>query len=318
MRRREFLGLAAALTVNPFSMISKSFGAKHHEMFGWIPNKGGPGPSLYQVSDLKGYATADKALLWKPWEKVLGKSWVLRSQLGPDCVANATASVVDLLTAIQIYLRNRAHSYVANSSSDMIYSGCRNIIGVELSGYKPSAGAMGEWSALYLQRYGNLVMQQYGDIDLSIYTKESLNYWDDKGVPNHLLEIAKEHPLVSAVKINNWSEARDALASGNPIVFTGLLSFSNTVRDNQGFCVPDGLRWPHAWTLAGYRDDRPGGLLINSWGQWASGPKALDQPDGSIWVDAEHLDNMMSRFNDSYAYSSYRGFQRPEKDYKLW
>jgi hypothetical protein len=288
--------------------------------FGWIPNDGCGEPSVYKVGNLKDYGKNKVVCLWKAWNAVNG-IWKPRSQQGPDCVANASGSAIDVATCVQMLWRNKAHLYLADSSTDMIYSGCRNIIGVEEIGHKTSAGAFGNWAVKYLQRYGNLFRINYTDfnIDLTPYTSSTMRYWDDNGVPSVLLTEAKKHPLLSWAPVLSWEEVRDAVSAGNPVIFTGMLSFENSKRDAEGFCKPQGRNWPHAWMCHGVKDDgRPGACLQNSWGNWASGPKTHGQPDGSIWVDAEYIDDEVKRFGDSTSVNVYRGFQRPEKDYRLW
>jgi hypothetical protein len=177
----------------------------------------------------------------------------------------------------------------------------------------------GSWGVKYLKEYGNLLRIEYPPYDLRPYDKESLNYWDRNGVPVALQEKAKEHPLINFIPVKSFAEIRDAVSSGHPVVFTSLLGANDDQRDSDGFIKPSG-RWAHAWMIGGVQDGRrPGVCLINSHGpSFGKGPKTFDQPDGSVWLDAEYVERSLSEFSDSYALTDYRGFIAPEKKYVIW
>jgi C1A family cysteine protease len=136
-------------------------------------------------------------------------------------------------------------------------------------------------------------------------------------VPSKLLEIAKQHKIKTVSLVKTYEECRDALANGFAVTIASNQGFSNT-RDNEGFAQPEG-EWPHQMCLLGVDDagqdcskNRPGVLVVNSWGKWNSGPKRLGQPDGSFWVDAEVIEERVLSDGDSWAYSDYDGFPKKE------
>jgi len=317
MKRRDFIKAAAL----PFFLpkISLAF-PKNLPFFGWIPNEAKVLPSVYQRGNLEGFGEEKVAMLIRAYTSVRNKPWKPRFQEWGDCVAQASGAAVDVLTACQIFYFGREQKYVADSSTDMIYSGCRNLIGrKEIVGRMPSAGAYGGWAVEYLKQYGNLLRINYPPYDLRPYSKKTVRYWDREGIPDPLQKEAKKHPILDYAPVYSFKEVRDAVAAGHPIVFCGYIGAEDDQRDKDGFVKPRG-RWPHAWLLAGVQDGkRPGALLVNSHGpNFGRGPKTYGQPDGSVWIDAEYIDQQVSKYRDSYALTLYKGFEAPEEDYVIW
>ena len=80
-------------------------------------------------------------------------------------------------------------------------------------------------------------------------------------------------------------------------------------RDKDGFCQPKG-NWGHCMALIGYQNgSRPGGFILNSWGDDAhSGPLgAGNPPPAGFWADANVVHKMLQE-NDSWAFSGVQGF----------
>ena len=177
----------------------------------------------------------------------------------------------------------------------------------------------GNWAVKYLTEYGNLLRQKYEPYDLTPYNSETLRYWQRVGVPESLQLEAKKHPLLNYIQVSSFDEVRDTVSAGYPVIFCALLGANDDKRDSDGFIKPSG-RWAHAWTAAGVQDGkRPGVCLVNSHGvSFGKGPKTHNQPDGSVWIDAEYIDYHIKRFNDSYAVSDYRGFVAPDRKYIIW
>lgn len=281
-----------------------------------------------------GISKGKKALLWKYFEMQAG-TWQTHNQ-GPqngergegDCVGQAAGGAVDILAACDRYMRFEPEPWIAKSSVEMIYAGSRVEIGEgDLRG---GAGSHGEWAVKYLQKYGVIhrIPYEVGEnkLDLTGYSPARSRKYRDSGVPDWLEPIAKERPVKEYTKILNVRDAFDALYVGQPIIVCSTYAFRSE-RDKDGFAMPYlsttvrrrwriwnyRKKWFHAMLLAGFDDtgSRPGGLLINSWADWNSGPTRYDQPVGSFWVDAEYLDLMFQDWEDCYAISAYVG--NPEK-----
>ena len=314
MDRRSFLGLAASFVIFPKSSISPK-----SRDFGWSLSYNDLYKSLYDISNLENFGKDTVSCLWKAYTSVRKQPWTAHQQEWGDCVGQATGSGLDILTCCRIVLEHKCEEYVADSSTDMIYAGGR-----QLAGRKRSIGMNGFEAIDWLKQYGNLLRLQYSvngkNFDLRPYSKETCRQWDRNGVPNELKDLAKKHPLIEAIQVKSWEEARDSVSSGHPVLLCGdQFGAENDKRDDDGFIKPSGS-WSHAWLIAGVQDGRrPGACLINSHGpDFGTGPKTFDQPDGSVWVDAKYIDKQIKKHYDSYALTDYRGFEAPNRNYIIW
>jgi len=312
MNRRSFLGLCLSYPLSMNPLINRIHKKK---LFGWVPGNKTRKDTLYNLGNLRGFGSGKVACLWKSWNAVIKHPWVPHYQVVGDCVAHGSGGAMDVLTCTLIDIMKKRHKYVADSSTDMIYSGSRNQIG---GGRLRGDGSQGEWAVKYLSKWGNLLRQQYPPYDLTPYSRETVRKWDRQGIPESLLEIAKEHPLLDYANVRTWEEIRDAVAGGKPVIICGGMGLNNDRRDDEGFVKPSGY-WSHCMFIAGIQDgDRPGGCIVNSHGPgFGKGPKTHGQPDGSVWVDADNIIRYMDK-NDTFAISNYQGFDAPEEDYILW
>lgn len=311
MKRRDFLKTTGAFIISPASLTTRNFG--------WRPSDH-PGPSLFQVSkELKGFGENKVSCLWEAWKKIKKTAWEPHDQVGNDCVAQASGSAVDLLTCTRIIIEKKKEAFLGESSTDLIYSGGRILIAKQ----KNIEGMEGNWAVSYLKEYGNLLRIIYNigkeQYDLRPYNYNTYNHWKKTVPPISLQEESKKHSLIESVLVSSWEEVRDAVSAGYPVIFCSYLGANNDQRDQDGFIKPSG-RWAHAWCLAGVQDGkRPGACLLNSHGpSFGKGPKTFNQPEGSVWIDAEHINRSLRQFADSYALTNYNGFPVPQRDYILW
>lgn len=230
-----------------------------------------------------------------------------------NCVSMGAAGAVDLLRCVQHVVGGTNEQWIAECATEPIYAGSRvEIAGGQLGG---GDGSNGIWAVQYLQKYGVLLRQKYGNIDLTTYSGQRARQWGmpRAGVPNELEPIAREHPVKTFTQVKTWEECRDAIANGYPITIASNQGFSST-RDKDGFARASG-NWAHEMHIIAAKDDsRPGGLILNSWGtSWNGGPKGeYDIPDGSFWCDAEVLERNILRAGDSWALSNFDGFPPQE------
>jgi hypothetical protein len=314
MDRRSFFKSASTFLVSVW--IPKSVFAFNSKNFGWLPNSQNLYKSLYDSGNLENFGQNKVACLWKAYEEVRKQVWNPRDQVWGDCVAQASGAGLDISTCCRIAIEHKREKYVNDSSTDMIYAGGRNLVGKRSTGQ----GMQGIWAMTYLNKWGNLLKQVYGEYDLRPYNIETVRYWDKHGVPEELLQLAKKNPLLKYVQVKSWEEVRDAVAGGKPVVLcTDTFGANNDLRDEDGFIRPSGS-WAHAWLVGGVQDGvRPGACLLNSHGSsFGRGPKTYGQPDGSVWIDAKYIDRAVSKYKDSYAISDYKGFDAPEERYIIW
>lgn len=240
-----------------------------------------------------------------------------------DCVAQATALGVDILGSVQIKLLRKLERFVARTATEPIYAGSRVEIGGGITDFwgRDTDGSHVAWAVRWLQEYGVLLRQKYGEYDLTEYDPLRAREWGhrDVGCPDELEEIAKQHPVRTAKLIRTWDDFCDALANGYPVIIGSNVGFCTRCgRDKDGFMHENG-KWLHAMLAIGFDDRvRRGGLLMNSWGKnWVSGPRRFNQPEGSFWAEAETIVKMLKQ-GDSYAISDLLGFRRRKLPYKLY
>jgi hypothetical protein len=290
--------------------------------FGWRPNRRSLEnfirknryPYISQQNrEIKGTGEGKKAFLHLALERVMGREFVPHDQGAPDCVSQASALGVDILSAVQVAVKRYPQRWVGKTASEPIYGGSR----IEVGGYRGmGGGSTGHWAAEWLTSYGTLLRQKYpGGYDFSVYDAEKAVEYGYDGCPDPLEPLTKLHPVKKTAICNSWSNLRDCLYNGKPVMVCSNVGFGSNgvcVRDSEGFLTRKRSPWYHAMLFAGFDDEyrRPGALCFNSWGySWIEGPTRGPQPAGTFWVDADTVDAML-RQGDSFAFSAYVGFPR--------
>lgn len=261
-------------------------------------------------------------LLNNDWIRThFGASYVPRTQGAvPSCVAQATATAADFLAVVEVMSGQPERAPPALASAAVIYGLARH----EIAGLDGSdgGGAMVLWACQAIQEYGVVASLDYRLLGYDLREPSAvrcLQYGID-GCPDPLEGIAKMHPVHGYVSISSWEQLRDAIATGHPVIVGSNVGFGEgqQTRDKDGFLKRpkhwwfDGYYWNHAMCIIGVCDKgRKGALIINSWGSnWVVGPKRFkSDPDGSFWVDADTIDEMMSQ-GDSFALVGFKGYPR--------
>lgn len=338
MDRRDFIKVGASGIIGAGLPTPFLYNTSKSTIYaGWVPDQRAiesvirhtarPYLSQQAAKTLHGSGKEKVVLLYKYLEKAIGKIIPHEQGIG-DCVGQAYAFGVDVLAATQIHHLGLAERWIAKSSSEAMYAGSRYEIGYKVHdarGLLNGDGSLGVYCAEYLRDYGVLLRQKYGDIDLTQYDANLARTWGRTGVPDELEPIAKKHPIRSSALVRSYEECRDAIANGYPVIFCSKVGFDPDCdkhnlggRDEMGFLNRCG-EWFHAMCGIAVDDtDRPGVLIMNSWGpDWVTGPKRHGQPDGSFWVDAGTIDDMCG-FGDSNAISGLIGFPSQQLDYNLF
>jgi hypothetical protein len=295
---------------------------------GWVLNKrlvsefirSSQNPYLSQVNaDIRGTGKGQLALLWPFLEQAMGTQLIPHEQAIGDCVSHGYGLGVDILTATQIIKRKSPQKWVAKAATEIIYGGGRVEIASKEYGMRWSGDGMtGTVAAEFVKRYGILLRQKYLNWDFTEYSGEVARELGYRGVPDPLESYCRIHPVGCVTLCRSWDEARDCIFNGYPVTLCSSQGFSTRYgRDKDGFLSPGRKPWMHCMLLAGIDDSysRPGGLIINSWGDFIQGPKRHDQPNGSFWADASVIDRMCKQ-GDTIALSCYAGY--PRMDYLLW
>ena len=304
--RRDFLKTSAALFYRGSSVSN----------YGYLPPiLPSPVPSLFNTyPELEGSGAGKIVLLYKYIEKILRKSLPAFRQQGPDCTSMAGAMSLDIVQATQNILNKSC--WEGRVATEYLHIGGR-----QLAGKRYSGGVGIEELMTFVVRHGVIFRRKYKfENQVHDFTKYDYTITNklSKDFPSWLLHEGRKHRVDKVVKITNWDEAVAAIRNLSPVVIGSAVGFDGAKRDKDGFAKPKG-KWYHAWSLIGMddRSKRPGGCLMNSHGEhWVKGPTRHKQPNGSIWVDKDVLNKMLSQYDDSYAICTFRGC-KPKK-YKLW
>jgi len=320
------LGLTALSAATPVlaalapSAATPLFGWKNDQVSlnRWISDNAHP--FFTQLNKLiKGDGEGQIALPFKFLERVQGHALIPHKQGIGDCVSHGFATSVDVLTSTQILQHHKPERWVGEAATEPIYGGSRQEIGNYNSW---GDGSTGHWAADWLLQYGVLLRKPYLKWDFSKYSAKLAKEFGSKGVPDPLEPLAKLHPVKTATIITTYEDACDALYNGYPIAVCSNVGFGDStnawVRDSEGFLRRRRAPWYHCMAFIGMDDkhSRPGLLCQNSWGDFCSGPKRHEQPDGSFWIDADTV-NVMLRGGDSFALSSYVGYPKASP-YIFW
>lgn len=293
--------------------------------YGFLPTKDFANPDKVTYADVSP-AAADGAgetiCLYKYWEQLVSAPTRPRDQgKGSDCVGQSTARGIDIVTAVAIMGLGLPIKFVAMASATSIYGGSRVEVGKRK--YRMNlrnAGSHVPYAAEFCADIGCLYMMKYPSIDLSTHSWAVSKAWGNEGMPDELEAEAHAYGMLTGyVPINSYAEYRGAIKNGNPVVFGSSFGFKGQKnRDADGFLEPNGT-WMHAMVGTAVDDSprRPGGCIENSWGaDWVGGPKHLDQPDGSFWVDADVIEDM-ARKGEAVALLGVNGHAKNNLQYVL-
>jgi len=223
-----------------------------------------------------------------------------------SCVGNGGASAGTLTAFCDQIVRGQNEKQPALLSADWAYGIMRTIAG-QLGRWD---GGTGDWMAEGYQVGGSLSMLKIGDVDLTTYSANRCSQWAMSGVPKSLRPPAEDHQFLQTYKVTKVDRAVALLQAGYGVSICSNFGGGST-RDSDGFMVrPWSTSWSHCMYLAGYRSDKQGVLVVNSWGNdWNSGPiYPDDMPHGSFWLGLNDLQRILGQ-NDTYAYLGYEGFQ---------
>jgi hypothetical protein len=256
----------------------------------------------------------DHVYLWEIYRKADPRGPPIKNQgqVG-SCVSFGTNQAILRTMAVAIALGQPFE--LKDIAEEVTYAGSR----VEVGGGKIRGdGSVGAWAAQFVQRWGVVSREVHGQYDLTHYDASRCRSWGSKGVPSDLEAVAREHPVKEFTQVQDWTNAKKALASGYGIAVCSGQGFSMQ-RDSRGVARAQGS-WGHCMCLDGYHVEggKEYGHIQNSWGPDAhTGPVGWGAPDtGGFWAESAVVDRML-KAGDSWAFSSVQGFpsQRKELDW---
>lgn len=250
--------------------------------------------------NLYGSGKGKLALLYKSAQKFDPTFGYHESQTVGDCVAHSTRNAVDVTRCHEI-IGGEREEFVARGATEAIY-GARGHGG---------EGMSCSVAARFVNKNGGiLIRKDYGFVNLSKYNGSLGDRWGSRGVPSEVVNEAKKHQVITVSLINTVEQARDAIANGYAISVCSGSGFSSR-RDKYGIAKRSG-GWSHAMAWVAVDDtheiyNETLFLVQNSWGVWNSGPRRLDQPEGSFWIRERDAAEMLAQ-NGSWVFSDVDGF----------
>lgn len=248
-------------------------------------------------------------------------SWKRGAQAIGDCVSWGWELAVTSQIAAEIIYLKKPWRFPGEVATEPIYGGSR----VEARGKRPgqggwSDGSYGAAAAKWVTQWGALYRQAYNvttgveEHDLRRYSGEKAKQWGNWGCGGKtkdevLDEIAKDHPIREAPKVTSFEQYVKCIESGYPVAICSMQGLSK--RGSDGFASPRGT-WAHCMLGGGViYGRRPGGLIVNSWGNsWGTadmpGVDNMEIRKCSAWVDASVIDRMLKQ-NDSFAVTGVGG-----------
>jgi hypothetical protein len=225
-----------------------------------------------------------------------------------DCVSHSTRNAVDITRCVEIDIKGDRERFVARGATEGIY---------QSRGHR-GQGMSCSGAARYVHEKGGILLRKdYGDVDLSKYDSDlGARHKIPKSV---YTDEAKKHQVQTISNIRTVQEAKDALANGYAISVCSGIGFSSK-RDGNGIAKRSS-GWNHAmcWIAADdsheiYKETLF--LIQNSWGAWNSGPKRLEQPDGSFWIREKDARTMLSE-GGAWVFSDVKGFPARDIDWTI-
>lgn len=221
----------------------------------------------------------DDATIFLPgiYTKVTGQPWDSMNQNPRGiCVSMGWSKSLTLALAVQAYLGKI--TFPGRVAPGPIYGGARYEIGYEKYGNRPGGdGAVGSWAGEWVQQRGGvLLMQKYGDVDVSRFEPNDVaDNWGQRGVPDRIEPDAKLHPARQLTLCQNFNDLWSMMGQLYASNVCSNQGFSMS-RDSKGYCRPGGS-WAHCmhWVGRIVIGGKKWMILDNSWD---------GEPDGSGYL----------------------------------
>lgn len=260
-------------------------------------------PTLAQAGPDLEFDPNKTVLLYKCWSEVFAGYPDYPAQQIGDCVSFGHGHANDLLMTIEAYLGDLEIDSIRRTCTEFLYGESRKV-GNMLGRFDGSYGAAA------VKAMTTVGMVSYGELEEAnlplVYSGSRAKQWGRVGPPDVVESMAGRHKLAGAALLRTVEDLGAAIQNGKPCTICTGYGF-NTPRDQQGFCRMRG-RWGHCMFVAGYRADRPGYLVIQSWGpDQPQGPLDLDQPSFSFWVEPDDMLRIIDE-GDSFALAGSPGF----------
>jgi hypothetical protein len=242
----------------------------------------------------EGVTPSKPILLYKAWyEAYSGNEPAYPAQQIGDCVSFGHSHANDLLQAVECILKPGEQSSYRETDTEFVYGASRKV-GHMLGN---SDGSYGAAAVKAMVTVGTVSREMLGSD--GAYSGNRAKSWGRTGPPAAVEQLAAPFKLGAVALLRTTDDMIAALWNGYPCTICSNQGFTMQ-RDQDGFCRPQG-HWGHCMMVAGYRVDRPGFLICQSWGpNTPSGPQVLGQPSFSFWCDVRTMQGIIDQA-DSWA-----------------
>lgn len=260
-------------------------------------------PTLAQAAPDLPFDATKTVLLYKCYTEVFSAYPDYPAQQIGDCVSFGHAHANDCLMTVEAYLNALDVSAIRRTATEFLYGEARKVSG-DLG---PFDGSYGGAAIKAMTTVGMLSYSQLKDAGESdTYTGSRAKSWGRTGPPVKLEPIAAGYKLGAGALLESTDDMGRALQNGHPCTICTAHGFSGT-RDSDGFCRLQG-RWGHCMHVTAYRADKPGFLIMQSWGLGQpGGPIVLDQPSWSFFCSVPDMAQIIAE-GDSFALARAPGF----------
>ena len=217
------------------------------------------------------------------------------------CTGFGTANAAERTLVAQI-AAGESYQY-KKIAPEVIYAGGRYDAGYRWAG----DGSTGAACAAFVKNKGAAPRDKYGSYDLNKYLADAARTWARSGLPDAVLQAAKQFPVQEVAKITTWAQAKQALVQGHAIVICSSTGFKQT-RNLNGIAEASGV-WQHAMCLQGWAmiDNEECPNIVNSWNSYFKGPQGPYSPgDHCFYARWKVVDAMLGK-GDSYALIGVKG-----------
>ena len=284
-------------------------------LFGWEEDRQGSDEFLSSLSKptwsqaAPGLESAGKDVFLGTYLLECYPEWERWSQPIGSCVGWGSSLSLDVLAATDIRLRAEPERFGGRTLEASVY-GLSRTAARGITRNLGGDGSTGFHAAKAITKFGSLHYGiEYNGLAFKVLTAEVERAFGRDGLSEPLMKCALEHTAREVTLVETWSDYEKSISNGYPVFICSNRGFGMTMKD--GWISPSGV-WNHCMMGLAVRVDKPGALIVNSWGDCYRGsvderlPKQFQRC--AAWVEAEVVEAMLSQ-SDSYAVAGYKGFE---------
>jgi len=222
------------------------------------------------------------------YEKHARKPWNSRNQNPRGfCVGFGNAKDGDIVLATAAEAGEL--DFPGDVAVEPVYGGMRYEIGAKTHGSdinRGGDGGVGTWAVEWFQKYGLLLMKQYGSIDFTQYSMDRCDKYGRSGVPDELEPEAKTKPIRDAVLLDDADQAWKMIGQLHGLVHCSDQGFAMQ-RNSDGTCKANDV-WPHCANFFGRFTMKNGEKVLRYDNHWNGRPDGAGYLGNPIVIDGKN------------------------------